>query len=438
VARGDSGLLDSLIPATLLASHETRLRARTLVAGSLGLAVLALIVGLVRVATTPFGTAIVINFVTVAALASVPVLLRASGNYQLPAAILVTLLVVTLPGYPLLLGAFPAPALLVYPIVPLAAAFFLGRVPGLACALVLSVATLVIGSSLPSPDAPLMASLSRTYMTISVVATLMSAHLAWSYEDARARSEAELHAMNAALEQARQAAESANRSKTEFLQHISHELRTPLNSIVGHGELLRDELADLGHEHLVADVVRIKDTSQHMLALINELLDISRIEAGVVELSVTDVDLGGLVHAVAEAMRPLLGARHNTLTLALADRLPSVATDARRLRQVLLNLLGNACKFTEHGEVTLGAAIAGAELRLWVRDTGVGMTPTQLAKIFEPFVQVDASAERRDQGSGLGLAITRRIVELLGGKISVTSEPGRGSEFTVTLPTRAV
>lgn len=239
-------------------------------------------------------------------------------------------------------------------------------------------------------------------------------------------------------------AEAANRSKTEFLRHVSHELRTPLNSILGHGELLREELAESGQDSLVADVTRISDAGEHLLALINELLDISRIEAGAVDLDLTAMDLHELLTKVADTMRPLASAQHTELKLAVAGSLPPVVSDARRLRQVLLNLVSNACKFTERGEITLGAASSASsassvgEVHLWVRDTGIGMTPEQLAKIFEPFVQVDSSLERREKGSGLGLSIARRLVELLGGRIAVTSEYGRGTEFGVWLPLRAV
>ncbi|MBL8972493.1 MAG: hypothetical protein JNK56_18035 [Myxococcales bacterium] len=437
MARGESGLLERMIPASLRASHESRLRARTLVVGSLGLAALGLIIGVVRLMTVPVDVNVVVTLVTVLVLASQPALQYWTGSYRLPAGVLVALLLTSLPAYLLLLGVFPAPALLVYPVVPMIAAFFLGRRVGLVSALVLASATLALGSTQPTPDPALMTALARTFMAVACVATLMSAHMAWTYEGARHQAEDELRALNVALEEARRAAEAANRSKTEFLRHISHELRTPLNSVLGHGELLREELAELGQARLVTDVARISDASEHMLALINELLDISRIEAGGLELRVAPQDLGALVHSVAETMRPLVTGQDNTLRVALADGLPTVTSDGRRLRQVLLNLVGNACKFTERGEITIAAERAGADaVRLVVSDTGIGMTAAQLGRIFVPFVQVDESPERRDRGTGLGLAITRRIVELLGGTITVTSEPGRGSQFSVTLPIR--
>lgn len=437
-------MIERMIPGSLLATHETRLRARTLVVGSLGLTVCALVINVVRMVTAPPDLNLVITFVTVLALGLLPYLQYKTGSYRVPAGLITAFLLVTLPTYIILLGVFPAPALLVYPVVPVIAAFFLGPVVGLLSAVALAGATLVLGWLLPNPDPELLATLSRTFIVVGALATLMSAHLAWVYEGARKQAEAELRALNAALEDARQVADAANRSKTEFLRHVSHELRTPLNSILGHGELLREELAESGQDSLVADVTRISDAGQHLLALINELLDISRIEAGAVDLRITAVDLHELVTGVADTMRPLASAQHSELKLAVAGPLPPVASDARRLRQVLLNLVSNACKFTERGEITVGAAVVESsvgsvtEVHLWVRDTGIGMTAEQLTKIFEPFVQVDSSPERREQGSGLGLSITRRLVELLGGRIAVTSEYGRGTEFGVWLPLRSV
>jgi signal transduction histidine kinase len=428
-----------MIPATLLASHEGRLRARTLVAASFGIAALGLVVSVVRVATAPFDLGSVLLIVTVAVLASLPALQHWTNSYRVPAGVLIVLLLVTLPTYIVLLGVFPVPAMLMYPVVPMIAAFFLGRRAGLGVALVLSTAIVVLGSTLPQPDPVLLATLSRTFVAVAMATTLMSALLAWTYEGARERAEDELRSLNVALDEARQVAEAANRSKTEFLRNISHELRTPLNSVVGHSELLREDLVELGRDNLVADVTQISDASEHMLALINELLDISRIEAGGLELRIGAVDLAVLARSVVETMRPLVAEQHNVLTLVLDTKLAPVVSDGRRLRQVLLNLLGNACKFTERGEITLAISVMkDGAVALKVRDTGIGMTAEQAARIFLAFVQVDDSQERRDRGSGLGLAITRRLVELLGGTITVTSEPGRGSEFCVMLPPRAL
>ncbi len=429
-----------MIPANLRASHETRLRAQTLLFGSLGICVFVLAIGVTVISSGIFGASLFFTLLTVVALGLLPYMQYRSGSYRLPAGLLIAFLVVTMPMYCVLLGAFPVPALLAFPIVPLIAAFFLGRVLGLVSAVVLAGAAVVLGSLLPLPDPALLGSLSDIFVVMGATMTLTSAQLAWVYEGARKRAEQDLVTLNFALERAKQTAESANRSKTEFLRYISHELRTPLNSILGHGEMLREELSESGQVGLVADVARISDASQHILGLINELLDISRIEAGAVDLRLTEVDLTELLHSVAEAIRPLASTRQIEVKLALAADLPTVVTDARRLRQVLLNLVSNACKFTERGAVTIGAVPHGDAVdavELWVRDTGIGMSARQLAEIFEPFVQVDLSIERRDLGSGLGLSISRRLVEILGGRITVTSEPGQGSEFRVSIPRAA-
>jgi len=426
-----------MIPANLRTSHETRLRAQTLLFGSIGICGFVFIIGITVITSGIFDMSLFFTLVTVVALGLLPYLQYRLGSYRLPAGLLIVFLVVTMPMYCVLLGAFPVPALLAFPIVPLIAAFFLGRVVGLVSAVALAVAAVVLGSLLPLPGPALLGSLSDLFIVMGAAVTLTSAQLAWVYEGARKRAEQDLVALNFALERARQTAEEANRSKTEFLRYVSHELRTPLNSILGHGELLREELSESGQDGLAADVARISDASQHILGLINELLDISRIEAGAVDLRVTEVDLGELLQGVAEAIRPQASTRQIEVKLALAADLPTVVTDARRLRQVLLNLVSNACKFTERGMVTIGAAARDDAVELWVRDTGIGMTARQLAEIFEPFVQVDLSAERRDLGSGLGLSISRRLVEILGGRITVTSEPGQGSEFHVSIPRAA-
>jgi len=435
VSRDFSGLLERMIPANLRAKHETRLRAQTLLIGSFGITVFVLIIGGTVIAAGIFDASLAGTLGTALALALLPYLQYRTGSYRFPGGLITALLVVTMPLYCVWFGAFPVPAVLAFPIVPLIAAFFLGRVVGLISALVLAAAACVLGAVLPTPNPALLTALASVFVVMTAVMTLTSAQLAWVYEGARRRAEEDLVALNVALELARRTAEEANHSKTEFLRYVSHELRTPLNSILGHGELLHEELAESGQAGLAGDVARISDASQHILGLINELLDISRIEAGAIDLRISAVDISELIMGVVGAIRPQAAARQIDLTLALAPDLPALATDVRRLRQVLLNLVSNACKFTERGAVTIGAAAVGPDaVEIWVRDTGIGMTPEQLTRIFEPFVQVDRSPDRRELGSGLGLSISRRLVELLGGSISVTSTPGSGSEFRVSLP----
>jgi PAS domain S-box-containing protein len=234
------------------------------------------------------------------------------------------------------------------------------------------------------------------------------------------------------------AAEDANRAKSAFLANMSHELRTPLNAILGYTEMLEEEAQDHGLDDFLPDLEKVRTAGKHLLRLINDILDLSKIEAGKMELFVEGFELRGLLKEIEATMTPLAQRRGNTLELSVPPDVGSMLSDPTRVRQVLLNLVGNAIKFTEKGNVTLLARRVDEAGRPWiefdVRDTGIGMTPEQLGRMFKAFSQADASTSRKYGGTGLGLTISRQLCHLMKGEVGVRSEAGKGSTFSVRLP----
>jgi GAF domain-containing protein/CheY-like chemotaxis protein len=230
----------------------------------------------------------------------------------------------------------------------------------------------------------------------------------------------------------------ASQHKSQFLANMSHELRTPLNAIIGLTEMLCEEAAAPEHADFAEPLERVQRAGKHLLGLINDVLDLSKIEAGRVELREEEIDLAALARDLAVTAQPLADKNGNRLALSCPADVGAIRGDQMRLRQVLINLLGNACKFTERGEVALTVARAARNGRdgvsIAVADTGIGMTPEQVGKLFTEFAQADPSTTRKYGGTGLGLAISRRLVEMMGGSIAVESAPGKGSTFTVWLP----
>jgi signal transduction histidine kinase/DNA-binding response OmpR family regulator len=243
------------------------------------------------------------------------------------------------------------------------------------------------------------------------------------------------------LEAARDQALEASRAKSAFLTQMNHELRQPLTAIIGFGEMLQEELTDRGADDLLPDTGKILRASRHMLDLINDILDLAKLEANKIELCPKDFDLAGLIHDVVATAEPLARRRGNTLAVQHPADLGPMHADRTRLHQVLLNLLSNACKFTDKGTITLEVLREDSDGQDWlvfqVHDTGIGMTAEQMSRLFQPFSQVDASTARRHEGAGLGLAISRRLCQMMGGTLTVQSEVGKGSTFTARLPVRA-
>src|SRR5215469_9817415 len=242
-------------------------------------------------------------------------------------------------------------------------------------------------------------------------------------------------------EESRDEAMEASRTKSSFLANMSHELRTPLNAIIGLTELLCDNAARFGTEKALEPLRRVLRAGRHLLGLINDILDLSKIEAGKMDLTLETVTIQPVVEEVLGTARPLAEQNKNELALDSPEGIGSVYADNMRLRQVLLNLLSNACKFTKAGTVRLGVTRVEEAGQHWVdfavSDTGIGMTEEQLGRLFQEFAQADASTTRQFGGTGLGLAISRRLCRLMGGDVTVTSIPGEGSTFTVRLPTQA-
>jgi signal transduction histidine kinase len=265
----------------------------------------------------------------------------------------------------------------------------------------------------------------------------MTASLVHWHAEAEARMD-RLTAAHRYLETARDAAEAASVAKSAFLANMSHELRTPLNAIIGYTELIEEEATARGQQEMLPDLQRVLVASRHLLALITDVLDLSKIEAGRMELELASHDVDALVRGVVAAAAPLASARGNTLEVNTPRLIGMISIDHTRVRQILLNLVGNACKFTENGVVTVRAVrettADGDSVVVTVRDTGIGMSPGQVARLFQEFSQADASTTRRYGGSGLGLAISRRLGNLMGGVIEVESQLGEGSTFTFRLP----
>jgi CheY-like chemotaxis protein len=239
---------------------------------------------------------------------------------------------------------------------------------------------------------------------------------------------------------AKRAAEDASRAKSAFLANMSHELRTPLNAIIGYSEMLEEEIQDVGRIEKVDDVQKIQSAGKHLLALINDVLDLSKIEAGKMGLYLENFEVAGMIEDIATTLQPTIAKNANRLVLRLAENLGEMHGDITKVRQILFNLLSNACKFTEHGTISLSVDQTKANGQQWIRfrvsDTGIGISQQQQENLFKEFAQADVSIARKYGGTGLGLAISYRFAQMMGSQITVESEIGKGSAFTVVLPAR--
>jgi signal transduction histidine kinase/CheY-like chemotaxis protein len=244
------------------------------------------------------------------------------------------------------------------------------------------------------------------------------------------------------LLKAKHAAEEASRAKSTFLANMSHELRTPLNAIIGYSEMLEEETRESGKSDSVQDLRKIQSAGKHLLALINDVLDLSKIEAGKMGLHLENFDVAPLIDEMTTTLQPAAAKNGNTIRTHVAENLGAMHADVTKVRQILFNLLSNACKFTDHGTISVDVDQSEVEGRNWVQfrvsDTGIGITAKQKENLFHEFSQADASIARKYGGTGLGLAITYRFVQLMKGRISVESEPGKGASFMVQLPVQVL
>lgn len=263
---------------------------------------------------------------------------------------------------------------------------------------------------------------------------------------------------NKRLRQEKQEAEAANRAKSVFLANMSHELRTPLNAIIGYSEIMLEDAEDLGYDSFVPDLSKIQTAGKHLLSIINDILDLSKVEAGKMELHTEPFDIGSLIDNVLSTIQPTIEKNFNVLEVKFEDNLGLIKADLTKVRQVILNLLSNAAKFTENGKITLTVREATYEekqeiqldkedgdrsidlesqyILISVADTGIGISSEHMENLFEPFTQADSSTTKKYGGTGLGLAISRHFCKMMGGDISVESDLGRGSVFTVKFPVK--
>jgi signal transduction histidine kinase len=442
--------LERDLPATLLASSDSRRRA-LLVAGTAWLMIVACVLTIPVLVTTGIGVgrvaSSVINLVVIGLAAATLVLLRRRG-VAFAAHWLTGLAFVGMMWVVTISGGLASPYWVLLVVLPLLAAQMTGLLAGQVWTAIglTGVAALWVldrvGVALPRLTDP---AAHTTTAALYTAMALLAIH-ALSYLAEVARDEAIGRAEQAAVqlaqadsevEEARILAEravAASAAKSAFMATMSHELRTPLNAVIGYAELLVEDAESSGLRTMREDLEKILGASHHLCGLIEGILDLSRVEADKLDLKREVFAAQDVVHEVVLALGPLARRRGNVLAVDCLDAPIRVDLDRGRVRQVLVNLLGNAIKFTSQGRVGVAVALEAGALVVTIEDTGIGISADDLKRIFDPFTQVDASPRRRYEGSGLGLSLCKRLAELMGGSLRVRSELGRGSSFTLRLP----
>ncbi|MCA9792918.1 MAG: HAMP domain-containing histidine kinase [Candidatus Eremiobacteraeota bacterium] len=370
-----------------------------------------------------------------------PAVLRWTGSPTVAGNYLLSVAFLTLAFFSWNFGGYKAPALTWCVLLPMVAIMVADNRSGVAwsCVVIALVIGLyfadLFGYRAPELLAPEDMRIVACVATIGLMVLIVLFTLL--YETFKDRTLERLKMANLKLSEARDRALEASRAKSTFLANMSHELRTPLNAVIGYSDMLVEEGA-IRPEDFQADLKRIRAAGKHLLRLVNDILDLSKSEAGKMELEIDDFGVKPLVEELVETMSQLAVKNENVIECDFGPSLGEMRSDATKVRQCLYNLLSNACKFTHAGKILVIVKRLDIEGREWfefcVTDTGIGMTPEQRSRVFEPFVQADTTMARRYGGTGLGLSLTVRFCQLLGGTLAVESEKGKGSIFTLILP----
>jgi signal transduction histidine kinase len=441
-------LVDWFIPAELAADRERRKQARMfLISHLFGPFIGNVVPGALYVLDPTPGYPVAVLAASITAFWAFPFILRAIGRYNLLVLLSVENLIFCILWSCYFYGGVSSPTLPWVLTIPLLAFFYLGPTPSLRLiVLALFAANFAAFAALellshPTPNDMPTASLQGLGIVSTIAASLYVTMMAFYYakilaSGAELESEMKRH-LATATELRRAAAESerAGAAKAEFLAKMSHELRTPLNAVIGYSQMLLEDAAAEGDNQSAADLEKIHAAGHHLLRLVNEVLDLSKIEAGKMELYAEEVDIGALIHDVVESYRPSALAHGDELSLTIESELGTIRCDAKKVQQAASQIVDNAIKFTENGRITVSMERSGEQIVIAVRDTGIGIAPDAIPNLFEKFSGGDDTTSSKYGGTGLGLALSLKLCRLMGGDISVESKLGAGSCFTITLPT---